>query len=95
MQFALLRFLYNQLPMKIVFASSYKTYLKDNTENYVTLCFSFLNKCDFLFFLLILWDGGSIFLEAVCDFKENTFILEDEKLKVNINLPRNINEVYL
>jgi len=23
-------------------------------------CFDFLNKCDFYFFLLIIWDGGSI-----------------------------------
>ena len=35
-QFALFHFLYNQLPMKIVFTSSYKTYFKDNTKNYVT-----------------------------------------------------------
>jgi len=36
-QFALFfYFLYNQLPMKIVFTSSCKTYFKDNTKNYVT-----------------------------------------------------------
>ena len=32
---SLFYFLYNQLPMKIVFTSSYKTYFKDNTKNYV------------------------------------------------------------
>ena len=33
---SLFHFLYNQLPMKIVFTFSYKTYFKDNTKNYVT-----------------------------------------------------------
>ena len=33
---SLFHFLYNQLPMKIVFTYSYKTYFKDNTKNYVT-----------------------------------------------------------
>jgi len=35
-QFTLFYFLYNQLPTKIVFTYSYKTYFKDNTKNYVT-----------------------------------------------------------
>jgi len=34
--FSLFHFLCNQLPMKIVFTSFYKTYFKDNTKNYVT-----------------------------------------------------------
>ena len=48
--------------MKIVFTSFYKTYFKDNTRKKLyckLLYFSFLNKCDF-FFLLIIWDGVSI-----------------------------------
>ena len=33
---SLFHFFYNQLPMKIVFTFSYKTYFKDNTKNYIT-----------------------------------------------------------
>ena len=31
--FFFFHFLYNQLPIKIVFTSSYKTYFKNNTKN--------------------------------------------------------------
>ena len=47
--------------MKIVFTSSYKTYFKDNTKNYLTNCFSFLNKSD-VCFLFIICDGVSTFI---------------------------------
>jgi len=34
--YCLFHFFNNQQPMKIIFTSSYKTYFKDNTKNYVT-----------------------------------------------------------
>jgi len=59
---SLFHFLYNQLPMKIVFASFYKTYFKDNTKNYVTSYYVLVFLISVIFFfLLIIWDGGSIF----------------------------------
>ena len=48
--------------MKIVFTSSYKTYFKYNTKNYVTNYYVLVFLISVIFFLLIIWDGGSIVL---------------------------------
>ena len=46
-------FLYNQLPMKIVFTSSYKTYFKDNTKNYVTNYYVLVFLISVIFFFCL------------------------------------------
>jgi len=43
-------FLYNQLPMKIVFTYSCKTYFKDNTKNYVTKFYILVFLISVIFF---------------------------------------------
>ena len=50
-QFALFHFLYNQLPMKIVFTPSYETYFKDNTKNYVTNYYVLVFLISVIFFV--------------------------------------------
>ena len=50
---SLFHFLYNQLPMKIVFTFSYKTYFKDNTKNYVT------NHCVLVFLSSVVFFSSS------------------------------------
>ena len=57
---SLFHFLNNQQPMKIIFTSSYKTYLKNNTKNYVTNYYVLVFLINAIFLLLIIWDGGSI-----------------------------------
>jgi len=44
-------FLYNQLPMKNIFTSSYKTYFKDNTKNYVANYYVLVFLISVIFFL--------------------------------------------
>jgi len=56
---SLFHFFNNQQPMKIIFTSSYKTYFKDNTKNYVTNYYVLVFLISVIFFLLIIWDGGS------------------------------------
>jgi len=48
--------------MKIVFTSSYETFSKENTKNYIpnSYVLVFLISVNF-FFLLIIWDGWSIY----------------------------------
>jgi len=46
--------------MKIILTSFYKTYFEDNTKNYVYYVSVFLISV--IFFLLILWDRGSIYI---------------------------------
>jgi len=44
----------NQLPMKIVFTFSYKTYFKDNTKNYVTNYYVLVFLISVIFLLLLI-----------------------------------------
>ena len=46
--------------MKIVFTSSYKTFIKKNTKNYTSNSYVLVFLISVIFFLLIIWDGGSI-----------------------------------
>jgi len=49
--------------MKIIFTSFNKTYVKDNTKNYVINYYVLVFLISVIFFLLrIIWDGGSISL---------------------------------
>jgi len=67
--------------MNIVFTSFYKTYFKDNTRNYVTnyyvLVFLISVK---LFFLLIIWDIGSISYEMSDVYRRDPFKHQNEML---------------
>ena len=49
---SLFHFLNNQQPMKIVFTSSYKTYFKNNTKNYVTNYYVLVFLISVIFFFL-------------------------------------------
>jgi len=46
--------------MKIIFTSSYKTFFKENTKNYTPNSYVLVFLISVIFFLLIIWDGGSI-----------------------------------
>jgi len=52
---SLFHFLYNQLSMKIIFTSSYKTYFKDNTKNYVTSYYVLVFLIS-VFYFFIIWE---------------------------------------
>jgi len=81
-------FLYNQELIKIVFTSSYKTYFKDNTRNYVTNYYVliFLIRVK-LFFLLKIWDGGSIYNQRKPVITHDTAI-NNSKLEDEEDVPR-------
>jgi len=51
-QFTLFHFLNNQQAIEIVFTSSYKTYFKDNTKNYVTNYYVLVFLITVFFFFL-------------------------------------------
>jgi len=63
--FFFLFFSYNQLPMKIVFTSSYKSYFKDNTKNYVTNYYVLVFLISVIFFLSYNMGQREYFLSVV------------------------------
>jgi len=46
--------------MKIVFTFSYKTFSKENTKNYTPNSYVLVFLINVIFFLFIIWDGGSM-----------------------------------
>ena len=44
--------------MKIVFTSSYETFSKENTKNYIPNSYVLVFLISVIFFFLIIWDGG-------------------------------------
>ena len=58
--------------MKTVFPLSYKTFFKENTKNYTPNFYILVFLINvFLFFFLIIWDGGSMLEEELACASEH------------------------